>query len=186
MCGISVSASVSGIRGAARRSAADGRVCSVGWAAACPMVTGVVRCDSVVRGPDVAPMWPARPEVGRRVRCRLPWPDATPLPQVRASVDRPLLTVSDRQMPVAGHAGAGRGGLTALWRGGDGHKLNRRVRLVLGDYLPRWQAPVGARQGNGRIHTSWGAWQTSPRRPGRGRCAAKLALVALFLGQLEP
>src|SRR5215211_5916259 len=55
----SVASSVSGIRGAARRPAADGRVCSVSWAVACPIVTGVVRCDPVVRGPDVAPAVPS-------------------------------------------------------------------------------------------------------------------------------
>jgi hypothetical protein len=55
-----VTSSVSGIRGAARRPAADGRVCTVSWAVDRPMVTVVVRCDPVVRGPDVAPMWTRR------------------------------------------------------------------------------------------------------------------------------
>ena len=31
------------------------------------MVTGVVRCDPVVRGPDVAPMWPHRSRAWKRV-----------------------------------------------------------------------------------------------------------------------
>jgi hypothetical protein len=68
--------------------------------------------------------------------------------QVRSVRDRPLLTVRDRQMPVLwARGGHGRRGPTALQRGSDGHKLNRRVRPVQGDHLPRWQAPAGgARQ----------------------------------------
>ena len=91
--------SLSGIRAGARRPAADGRVCSVSWAVACPMVTGVVRCDPVVRGPDVAPMWPAGPELGRRPGIRLSR-DAWPLAQLSPSLDRPLLSVGDRQGPM--------------------------------------------------------------------------------------
>src|SRR4029450_12819827 len=37
--------------------------------------------------------------------------------------------------------GHGRRGPTALQRGGDGHKLSRRVRPVRDDHLPRWQGP---------------------------------------------
>jgi hypothetical protein len=55
-----------------------------------------------------------------------------------------LLTVRDRQMPVlracGGHDGRGP---TALQRGGDGRKLNRRVRPDHDDHLPRWQATAG-------------------------------------------
>jgi hypothetical protein len=32
----------------------------VSWPHEGPAVTAVVRCDPVVRGPDVAPMWPHR------------------------------------------------------------------------------------------------------------------------------
>ena len=39
----------------ARGPAADGRVCLVSRVAPGPLVTVVVRCDPVVRGPDVAP-----------------------------------------------------------------------------------------------------------------------------------
>ena len=55
-----MTSSVSGIRGAARRPAAGGGVCPVSWADEGPAVTVVVRCDPVVRGPDVAPVWPQR------------------------------------------------------------------------------------------------------------------------------
>src|SRR5215212_6623922 len=44
-----------------RRAAATcggGRACIVSWSDDGPAVTVVVRCDPVVRGPDVAPMWP--------------------------------------------------------------------------------------------------------------------------------
>jgi hypothetical protein len=79
--------------------------------------------------------WKARPVLSSG-------PDATPMPQVKASVDRPLLSVSDRQMPMLrARGGHGRRGRTALQRGGDGHKLNRRVRPVRDDHLPRWQGP---------------------------------------------
>jgi hypothetical protein len=89
-------------------------------------------------GPDVAPQrsraWKARPAPSSR-------PDATPMVQVRAYWNGPLLIMSDRQMPVLrARGGRGRRGPTALQRGGDGHKLNRRVRPVHDDHLPRWQA----------------------------------------------
>jgi hypothetical protein len=45
-------------------------------------------------------------------------------------------------MPVLrARGGHGRRGPTVLQRGGDGHKLNRRVRPVHDDHLPRWQGP---------------------------------------------
>jgi hypothetical protein len=50
--------SVSGIQEGRWRPAADGGVCPVIWAHAGPRVTVGVRCDLVVPGPDVAPMWP--------------------------------------------------------------------------------------------------------------------------------
>jgi hypothetical protein len=37
------------------------------WADEGPVVTVVVRCDLVVRGPDVAPVWPHGHELERRV-----------------------------------------------------------------------------------------------------------------------
>jgi hypothetical protein len=55
-----LTSSVSGIRGGARRPAAPAHAWPVSWADGGPVVTGVVRCDPVVRGPDVAPMWPQR------------------------------------------------------------------------------------------------------------------------------
>ena len=78
--------------------------------------------------------WKARPVPSSR-------PDATPMPQVRASWDRPLLTVSDRQMPMLRpRGGHGRRGPSWIGRSSDGHKLNRRVRSSRDDHLPRWQA----------------------------------------------
>jgi hypothetical protein len=85
--------------------------------------------------PAVTSFWKARPVPSSE-------PDASPLPQVRTSVDRPLLTVSDRQMlMLRARGGHGRRGPTAFQHGGDGHKLNRRARFVHGDHLPRWQGP---------------------------------------------
>ena len=52
--------SVSEISGGLRRPAAGGGVCPVTSADGGPVLTGVVRCDPVVRGPDVAPPWPQR------------------------------------------------------------------------------------------------------------------------------
>jgi hypothetical protein len=58
------------------------------------------------------------------------------------STDRPLLSVRDRQMPTLGaRGGHGRRGRPWLRRGSNGHKLNRRVRLVHHDHLHRWQGP---------------------------------------------
>jgi hypothetical protein len=106
--------------------------------------TGVVRCDLVVRGSDVAPRsraWKARPFPSSG-------PVAALMPQVRASLDQPLLSVSDRQLPrLWARGGHGRRVPTALQRGGDGHKLNRRVRPVQDDHRPRWQAATGGAAG---------------------------------------
>src|SRR5215218_5699937 len=118
----SVTPSVSGIRGAARRPAADGRVCSVSWAVACPIVTGVVRCDPVVRGPDVAPMWPRRSRAWKARPGGLLNRNAAPMAQLRAAPDRPLLSVGDRWVPLL-RARGGHGWQERTWlrRGGDGH-----------------------------------------------------------------
>jgi hypothetical protein len=139
-----MASSVSGIRGAARRPAADGRVCSVSWAVVCPIVTGVVRCDPVVRGPDVAPMWPRRSPAWKARPGSPLSRDPTPMAQFSASPDRPLLSVGDRQGPrLRARGGHGRRASTALQPVGDAHKLNRRVRPVQDDHLPRWQEPEG-------------------------------------------
>jgi hypothetical protein len=81
-----------------------------------------------------------------------PFPSSGPvaalMPQVRASLDQPLLSVSDRQLPrLWARGGHGRRVPTALQRGGDGHKLNRRVRPVQDDHRPRWQAATGGAAG---------------------------------------
>jgi hypothetical protein len=61
--------------------------------------------------------------------------------QLSAPPDRPLLSVRDRQGPILrARGGHGRRGPSWLRRGIGGHKLNRRVRPVHGDHLPRWQA----------------------------------------------
>jgi hypothetical protein len=120
---------------------------SMGWDDAGPLVTAVVRCDPVVRGPDVAPMWPHGSRAWK-VRPGSPLSrDPAPMAQARSVCDRPLLTVRDRQVPVLrARGGHGRRGRLWLRRGGDGHKLNRRVRLVQGNHLPCWQAAEAARQ----------------------------------------
>jgi hypothetical protein len=77
-----------------------GRMWLVNWQEAGPPVTVVVRCNPVVRGPDVAPMWPpgsrawkARPgtPLGR---------DDPVMAQLSDPLDRPLLSVGHRQGPV--------------------------------------------------------------------------------------
>jgi hypothetical protein len=50
-----VTPSVSGTARRLRRPALPGRMWPVSWEEAGPRVTAVVRCDPVVRGPDVAP-----------------------------------------------------------------------------------------------------------------------------------
>jgi hypothetical protein len=52
-----MAASVSGISGGSRRPAAGAGVRRVTSADGGSVLTGVVRCDPVVRGPDVAPPW---------------------------------------------------------------------------------------------------------------------------------
>jgi hypothetical protein len=74
-------------------------------------------------------------------------PDARPMPQVRSSCSRPLLSVGDRQMPVLrARGGHGRRGPTAFRHGGDGHKLNWRVRPVRDDHCIFGKPPKAARQ----------------------------------------
>jgi hypothetical protein len=120
-----------------------GRVELLNWGVGRPPVSAVVRDLPVECGPDVAPRsraWKARPVPSFR-------PDATPLPQVRASSDRPLLSVSDRQLPALRvRGGHSRREPTALQRGGDGHKLNWRVRPLCDAHVPRWQEPKGLAQ----------------------------------------
>jgi hypothetical protein len=55
-----MTSSVSEISGESWRPAAGGGVCPVTSAEGGPVLTGVVRCDPVARGPDVAPPWPQR------------------------------------------------------------------------------------------------------------------------------
>jgi hypothetical protein len=64
-----------------------------------PSMTVDIRCGPVVRGPDVAPMWPQWSPAWKARPVSSSWPDATPLPQLRASWDGPLLSVSNREMP---------------------------------------------------------------------------------------
>ena len=79
-------------------------------------------------------------------------PDSAPLLQVKASMDRPWLTVSDRQMPMLRAGGGhGRRGRRSSKPGGDGHQLYRRAGPAHDDHLPRWQGPDGAR-GSSRTH----------------------------------
>ena len=55
------------------RPAADGRFWPVSWEDAEPLMTGVVRCGLVVRGPDVAPLWP-RPILRSHEAAGCPFP----------------------------------------------------------------------------------------------------------------
>jgi hypothetical protein len=142
-----VASSVSGTAGRARRPARSGRKWLVSWQEAGPLVTVVVRCDPVVCGPDVAPMWPQR---SRAWKARPSTPlsrDAVPMAQFSAPADRPLLSVADRQGPMRTRGEHGRRGPGWFGRGGDGDHLNPRVRPVPGDHLPRWQAPGGRAAG---------------------------------------
>jgi hypothetical protein len=74
-------------------------------------------------------------------------------PPARRAWDRPLLSVDDRCGPMLrARRGHGRRVRRCSKPGGDGHLLGRRVRPVLGDHLPRWQAPwalTGAIVGRG-------------------------------------
>jgi hypothetical protein len=139
-----MTASVSESLGGSQRPAPSAPAWPVSWADDEPVVTVVVRCGPVVRGPDVALMWPSGPELGRRVPARRPGPDAPPMTQVRSGRDRPLLTVRDRQLPLLrARGGHGRRGRSWRRRSDDGHKLNWRVRPVHCDHLSRWQVAGG-------------------------------------------
>src|SRR5918994_110336 len=83
----------------------------------------------------VARMWPRWSRAWKARPVPSTSPAATPMPQVRASWDRPLLTVSDRRMPML-RARRARPARTKLARrSSDGHKLNRRVRPSRDDHL---------------------------------------------------
>jgi hypothetical protein len=146
----------------------------------CPVVAKGVGAELVERVTGIEPAsraWKARP--GSRLSR-----DPTPMAQVRSGRDRPLLTVRDRQMPMLrARGGHGRRGRTRLQPGGDGHNLNRRVRPVRGDHLPRWQEPGGlAAAGLGDSNSTSNAWRSA----GRGGCGGR-QLVSYRPGcQLSP
>jgi hypothetical protein len=76
--------------------------------------------------------WKARPgtPLGR---------GTTPMGQLTTSRHGPLLSVGDRQEPLLrARGGHSRRGRSWFRRGGNGHKLNRRMRPVCDDHLPRW------------------------------------------------
>ena len=93
----------------------------------------------------VARMWPRRSRAWKARPVPSSRPDASPMPQARSSVDRPVLSVSNRQIPMlrayGGHGAAGedqpRSGVVAMVT------RSPRVRPVQGDNLPRWQAASG-------------------------------------------
>ena len=62
-----------------------------------------------------------------------------------------MLTVGDRYGPMLRHVEGTADEDDAVRLGGDGTSSGRRVRLVLGDHLPRWQAAPAARQVTERI-----------------------------------
>ena len=107
----------------------DGRLLSVSWEDAGLLVTVVVRCDPVVRGPDVAPIWSQRSRAWKARPGSPSTRDASPMPQRSVSLDQPLLSVGDRWMPVLrARGGHGRRGRHWLQPGRNGHQLDRRVR----------------------------------------------------------
>jgi hypothetical protein len=62
------------------RPATSNRVGPMSWDNTEPLVTVVVRCDPVVCGPNVAPMWPQQSRAWKARPVPSSWPDATPLP----------------------------------------------------------------------------------------------------------
>jgi hypothetical protein len=68
--------------------------------------------------------------------------NASPMTQLRR-LSRPTAVVrmGPPDTDATARGGHGRRGRTLLPLGSDGHKLNRRVRPVQGDHLPRWQGP---------------------------------------------
>jgi hypothetical protein len=69
--------------------------------------------------------------------------DATPMAQLGGSLDRPQLSVGTVRDRCYGH---GRQGRRWIRPGSNGHQLDRRVRPVLGNHSPGWQAADAARQ----------------------------------------
>jgi hypothetical protein len=115
-----------------------------------PLLTGVVRCNPVVRGPDVAPTWPHR---SARVTPSLPFLSSLPYREaVQVKVTR--MTVADREEPRApvryGTRVARPVRMTAASPGGDG-------------------TSSGDKQGSSR------ATQASLASPREGATALKLA-----------
>jgi putative transposase len=113
-----------------RRPATSASAWPASWADDWPAMTVVVRYGPVVRGPDVASVWPSGHELGRRVPALVP----TSCPANGASQARVRSTAVDREgPPVADATGTRRARparTTWLWRSSDGYKLNRRVRPV--------------------------------------------------------
>jgi hypothetical protein len=115
-------------------------------------VTVVVRCDPVVRGPDVAPMWPQR---SARVTPSLPFvlPDTC---SGDAEVRETGVSVADRGEPEAPcwkwHGDGTAGEYDVGSRLAVVSQLGRWVRLVLGHHLPRWRVAAGGAA----------AWRTRP------------------------
>jgi hypothetical protein len=131
-------ASVSESRGGSRRPAVGGEVCWLSCADGGPVVTVVVRCYPVVRGPDVAPaVHPSDPIL---TICALP----THRQIAAGQRDR-----SDRDCPPGtgrGRCGWHKDGTPAgeperapAWR--HRHQLACWARPVQGRHLPRWQGP---------------------------------------------
>jgi hypothetical protein len=120
-----VTSSVSGTAGRWRRPALSGRMWLVNRQEAGPLVTVVVRCNPVVRAPDVAPMWPQRSRAWKARPGTPPSRDPTPMAQLRVFLDRPLLSVADRQGPMLrARRGHGTARTNPVPRGSDGYKLN--------------------------------------------------------------
>jgi hypothetical protein len=114
------------------------------WEDAGPLVTGVVRCDLVVRGPDVAPLWPHRSRAWKARPGSPSTPDATPMAQVRPSGDGSLLTVRCRQAPMLRACG-GHGRRGRSWSGvaARSQAEPEGESPAQDDHLARWQAVLG-------------------------------------------
>jgi hypothetical protein len=131
-----VAPSVSGTAERWRRPALSGRMGLVNWQEAGLLVTVVVRCNPVVRGPDVAPAVPSLEGASRHST----QPGSCAVgPAQRAS--RPTVVVREGSM-LRARGGHGRRGRVAQ-TGSNGLQLDRRVRPVLGDDRRRGQAPEG-------------------------------------------
>ena len=107
-----------------------------------PVVTGVVRCNPVDCGPDVAP--PVTSLEGASGHSAQPGCFADGAAQRPARLT--AVVRGDRQGPVLrARRGHGRRGRRWLRPGSNVLQLDRRVKSVLGDHLPPGQAPEGAR-----------------------------------------